>query len=353
MNLEDLGLHTYATHGHVDLSAYSHERLARVIEEHKTRWILESESGQLSASVRGAVHHNLESEAFPKVGDWVVYEPAGEGKATIETVLPRKTMVARKNIHGTGMQIIVSNIDTVAIVQAVDQDFAIPKLERYFQIAQESGATPLFILTKVDKHTDVSAFIQTLNQIAPGVPVIVLSSVTRAGFDALAMYVRSHETLVLLGASGAGKSTLLNALMESNIQETQEVRSEDGKGRHTTTRRSLFMLPSGGLVIDTPGMRELTLVDEKKKKDVFEDVEEIAYGCRFPNCDHVKSLDCAVLAAVESGVLSSERYEKCLQFLAKQKKLADMPRTDGNQHSNRIKSNRAQLNYESRRQSEE
>ena len=183
---------------------------------------------------------------------------------------------------------------------------------------------------------------------------MTLSTKTDTGMDALLSHLKPRTTSVLLGSSGAGKSTLLNALMRSEIQETQEVRKEDGKGRHTTTMRSLFILPSGALLIDTPGMRELTAAtDEEEKKDTFDDVVEISYGCRFPNCDHQKSGGCAVLKALHDGTLDEMRYTKFLKFMEAEKKAEDNKYADTNKHSDRVKSNRAALNYESRRQSED
>lgn len=350
----DLGFEKYAQQTELDLTLYPRERIARVTEEHKTRWILGGDTGVLDASVRGALHYDLDAEAFPKVGDWVTYTPLGDGKAAIEKILPRVSRIARKNIRGQGMQIIVTNIDMVAIVQGADQEFTIPKLQRYVQLVRESGAAPIFVLTKIDSigaAPDLATLIHAFGEIAQGIPVVALSSKTGQGMDDLASYFKSKETVVLLGSSGAGKSTLLNALIKKDIQVTQAVRADDGKGRHTTTRRSLFRLPSGALVIDTPGMRELMLMEEEKVKDVFSDVEEISHRCRFPNCDHVKSAECALQAAIQDGSLDSKRYTGYLKFMAQKKKSEVKP--SGNQHSDRVKSNRAMLNYESRRQSEE
>ncbi len=350
MSIRDLGFDEYAKKIALDQQV---EPIARVIEEHRTRWILQGDEGQLDASVRGALHYDLDTEAFPKVGDWVTYTLASEGNATIETILPRASMITRKNIHGEGRQVIVTNVDTVAVVQSFDQDFSTKKLERYLELVRESGARPIIIFTKNDLKGDVEDFTSTVAGIAPDVPLIAVSALTEHGLDDLMNHLKPRETVVLLGASGAGKSTLLNALMKEDIQETRAIRADDGKGRHTTTKRSLFILPNGALLIDTPGMREVSIAsDEEEKKDTFPDVIEISYGCKFPNCDHEKSKGCAVLAALEEGTLSEERYKAFLKFLSIQKK-AETTYDDTPKRADRIKSNRATLNYLSRRQSEE
>ncbi len=350
--IADLGFDAYVERTGLDRSAYPAERIGRVVEEYRTRWVLASNSGPLDASVRGSVHYDLDAEAFPKVGDWVLFTALSGGKATIEEILPRTVIVARKNIHGKGRQVIVTNIDTVAIVQAADQELNLPKLNRYLSLVRESGARPVFVFTKADLLSDVEPLTRALSESAPDVPQVVISSRTGAGLDALLHYFTPRTTSVLLGSSGAGKSTLLNALIQSEVQATHAVRATDGTGRHTTTMRSLFVLPSGALLIDTPGMRELTAAsDLDDKKDTFDDVAEIAYGCRYPNCDHEKSGGCAVLTALAEKSLDEKRYRAYLKFLVREKKAA--VRTDGNQHSDRVKSNRAMLNYESRRQSEE
>ena len=350
--INDLGFEAYAQKANLDLGAYPPERIARVTEEYRTRWILSGQGEPLDASVRGALHYDLDTEAFPKVGDWVFFTDLGKGKAIIEELLPRVTVVTRKNISGPGKQVLVANVDIVAIVQAVDQDFSIPKLERYLTLVRESGAKPLVVFTKADVGTDIAPFVQALAGVDPTAASISVSSRTENGLDSFLAVLKPQTTVVLLGSSGAGKSTLLNALMKSEIQDTQEVRAEDGKGRHTTTMRSLFVLPSGALMIDTPGMRELTAAtDEEEKIDTFDDVAEIAYECKFPNCDHVKSSGCAVLVALKDGRITEERYQKFLKFLEKEKK--NEVKKVGNTHSDRVKSNRAALNYESRMQSEE
>ena len=350
--IHNLGFEAYAQKANLDLGAYPPERIARVTEEYRTRWILSGQGEPLDASVRGALHYDLDTEAFPKVGDWVLFTDLGKGKAIIEELLPRVTVVTRKNISGPGKQVLVANVDTVAIVQAVDQDFSIPKLERYLTLVKESGAKPLVVFTKVDSGIDTAPFVRALADVDPSAPSISVSSRTDHGMDQLVAALKPCTTTVLLGSSGAGKSTLLNALMKSEIQDTQEVRAEDGKGRHTTTMRSLFVLPNGALMIDTPGMRELTAAtDEEEKIDMFEDFVEIAYECKFPNCDHVKSSGCAVLVALKDGRITEERYQKFLKFLEKEKK--NEVKKVGNTHSDRVKSNRAALNYESRMQSEE
>jgi ribosome biogenesis GTPase len=246
------------------------------------------------------------------VGDWVAIETrAGERKATIQAVLPRQTKFSRTAAGDvTEEQFLATNIDDVFIVAALTVDRNARRIERYLTLAWESGAQPSILLTKADLCPDVAAAVAEACGIAGGVPVFALSSLTGAGFESFRAGLAAGRTAVLLGPSGVGKSTLINYLAGAEHQEVQPVREEDQRGRHTTTRRELIRLPEGGLIIDTPGLRELQLWESHEGLGAaFADIEGLAAGCRFADCQHENEPACAVLAALASGQLDAARLE--------------------------------------------
>jgi ribosome biogenesis GTPase len=262
--------------------------------------------------VTGRLRHEAASRReLPAVGDWVAVAPrAVEGRATIHAVLPRRSSFERKAAgRETEAQVVAANVDVVFLVAALDDVPNLRRLERYLTLAWESGALPVVVLTKADRADDVPARVAEVSAVALGADVLVVSSPRGEGLEAVHGRLRGARTGALLGASGAGKSTLVNALVGAERLRTQAVR-EDGKGRHTTTHRELVLLPDDGVLIDTPGMRELQLwgADDGLEAS-FADVAELAAGCRFRDCTHATEPDCAVLAAVDAGLLPAERLE--------------------------------------------
>ncbi|RKQ33293.1 ribosome small subunit-dependent GTPase A [Oceanobacillus halophilus] len=261
---------------------------------------------------------------FPTVGDWVqVQKLLDEKKAVIQEVLPRKSQFVRK-VAGqkTEAQIVAANIDTVFIVNSLNHDLNMRRIERYILAAYESGASPVVVLTKRDEcsEDEVSKAVLQVEEVAIGVPVIAMSSLTGEGITDLLEYLPIGRTAALLGSSGVGKSTLVNTLMEQKVQVTKDVREADSKGRHTTTHREMFVLPNGGLIIDTPGMRELQLWEGESAIDTtFQDVEQFAALCRFNDCSHDTEPGCRVKEAIEIGELTQERF---LSYLKLQRELA-------------------------------
>jgi ribosome biogenesis GTPase len=230
-------------------------------------------------------------------------------------VLARKSAFSRRAAGGHSVQIVAANIDVAFLVAALNGDLNVRRLERYLVATRNSGAAPVIVLTKADLSTSPEKQAQSVADVAGGAPVIVLSALTGAGLDKLDPWLAPGMTVVLLGSSGAGKSTLLNALAGQSLMDTGAVREADDRGRHTTTHRELFRLPSGALIVDTPGMRELGLLDVDDALDAsFEDVTALLPKCRFGNCSHTNEPGCAVLAALADGSLSDERWRAYLKL---------------------------------------
>ena len=286
---------------------------ARVLSEHRDVYRVHTGSKHLPARVSGRLRHDSSNAAdLPAVGDWVVVEHSGEDSdALIQVVLPRMSTFSRQTAgKRTDEQIVAANVDTVWIVSAFDSDLNPARLERYVTLVWQSGASPAVVLAKADLSQAPESVVASLTARMVGVPVHAVSVLDGAGLEALGDYLTPGSTIALLGSSGVGKSTLINRLAGSEVMRTASVRESDGKGRHTTTHRQLVLLPSGALLLDTPGMRELQLwsADEALERS-FEDIEALARACRFADCEHESEPGCAVHAAVQSGELASGRLE--------------------------------------------
>jgi len=317
-------------------------RPGRVVCQEKLLYLVHDGSTELAAELSGRFRHEAEQHGgFPAVGDWVAFKPHSEDRATVHALLPRRTAISRK-VPGamTSEQVIAANVDTIFLVAGLDQEFNPRRVERYVAAMLGSGATPVVVLNKTDICPNPAAAAAQLGPLQPLVAVHLVSAAAGTGLDAIRSYVRAGETVAFIGSSGVGKSTIINRLLGTDRQQTGEVSKAVGKGRHITTRRELIPIPGGGLLMDTPGLRELQLWGEESNlKGAFEDIEALARECRFRDCRHRHEPGCAVRAALEEGTLEPERlrnFEKMqreLRFLARRQHWAKMkkhqPRPSG------------------------
>lgn len=312
LTLDDLGWTARFAEGFEALAAPGLEP-ARVSLEHTHIYRVLTPGGERLARVAGRLRHAATGRAdFPAVGDWVALEtPASGGDARIRAVLPRVSRFSRRAAgNPTEEQIVAANIDVVFLVSGLDGDFNLRRIERYLVTAWESGATPVILLNKADLVEDAEAFADEVASLAQGVPVHAISATRLASIDRVRGYLGRGRTAALLGSSGVGKSSIANALLGEARLRTHDVRESDSRGRHTTTGRQLVLIPGGGILIDTPGMRELQLWETgEAAAGAFADIDALAEECRFRDCRHATEPGCAVLAAVAAGMLPDARLE--------------------------------------------
>lgn len=313
INMRNLGLsQRFIT----ESSLYTGYYVGRVVSQYKDLYKVATENGELAAEISGKVRFAAKTLSdYPAVGDFVMLDRNDDagGNVIIHYVLTRKSAFVRK-AAGTANedQIVAANIDTVFICMSLNNDYNLRRVERYLGIAWDSGAVPVIVLTKADLCEDLPQKLRELETVACGVEVLATSSLTDAGWASAQNYLKEGRTVAFIGSSGVGKSTLINKLLGQSVLTTQGLRNDD-KGRHTTTRRELIVLPSGGAVLDTPGMRELGIESVDLVK-AFADIDELAAKCKFHDCLHTSEPNCAVQQAIKGGLLSAERLANYLKM---------------------------------------
>jgi ribosome biogenesis GTPase len=318
MKLEDFGYNDKLQELRVENNLSDFE-IGRVIAEHKERYIVKTEQGEFDAEITGNLRFSSKSrEDFPAVGDWVVLTIHDSDFAIIHSILPRHSVISRQAVGKFGeIQIIATNIDYAFLVQAVDRDFNINRLERYLTICNSSKVKPIIVLTKTDlineqKITEIAGSIkQRINDIL----VFAISNETQDGLEALKMSIEKGKTYCMLGSSGVGKSTLLNNLSGATLMKTDTISKSTNKGRHITSHRELIVLENGGILIDNPGMREVGIADTAiGLETTFDRIISLSQKCKFKDCTHTNEIGCAVLDAVEKGEIDKKSYENYLKM---------------------------------------
>mgnify|MGYP002629167969 CR=1 FL=1 len=313
MTLEDLGYNT-------DFENFRKEQnldsfgVGRIISEHKERYIVSAIDSEYDAEIIGNLRFSANNRSdFPAVGDWVAISEYDEKKALIHSIFPRRTIIERQAVGKQGeKQIIATNIDYAFIVQAVDRDFNINRIERYLTICNGSKVKAIIILNKIDLITEVELkrLVEKVEERVKHVPIFSISNETKNGWYSIDKSILVGKTYCLLGSSGVGKSTLLNNLSGKNQMKTNSISTNTGKGRHVTSHRELVILENGGIIIDNPGMREVGITDSAGGLEItFDMILSLSKDCKFKDCTHTSEIDCAVLAAVESGEIDLGSYE--------------------------------------------
>jgi len=299
---------------------------ARIVREEKGQYLVYDAQGEVVADVTGKYRHEAGTRGdFPAVGDWVaIRRLVGQDGAQIHARLPRKSQFSRKvALARTEEQVIAANIDTVFLVTGLDQEFSLRRIERYVTAMCRSRAQPVIVLNKIDLCSDVASRKAQLEAVAPGIPVLPVSALESERLDVIWELMQVGRTVAFIGSSGVGKSTIINRLLGVERQKTGEASSAVGKGRHITTRRELILIPDRGMLVDTPGLRELQLWgDEQELDDAFEDIAALAVRCRFRDCRHLEEPGCAVRAALADGALDEGRLKGYLKMKKELRRLA-------------------------------
>lgn len=324
MDLLKLGM-TKELYDHLKDTVLSDFSVGRVTQEHRERYIVSTGDKEYSAEVTGNLRYTAHSRAdFPAVGDWVKMTVYDSDQAVIHEVLPRKSVLKRQDTGKIGeTQLISANIDTAFIVQSLKNNFSINRLERYLTICYSAGIEPVLVISKIDLSTEkeIRDAICSLEDREKTVRFILLSNMTLKGLDQVLDIIQPGRTYCVIGSSGVGKSTLINNLLKKNLLRTGQISHSTNKGRHTTDHRELFILENGGIVIDTPGMRELGITDDAAGiKTTFQDISDISLKCKFTGCRHTGEKGCAVIEALDKGVIDQDSYDNYLRLLEEQER---------------------------------
>ena len=318
MRLEDLGYNEQLEKFRIDNHLDGFE-IGRIISEHKERFIVKTVYGEYEAEITGNMRFTANSrEDFPAVGDWVALITYNSDLAIIHKILPRFSMIKRQAVGQSGeIQMIATNVDYAFLVQAVDRDFNINRLERYLTICNASDVKPIVMLSKIDliNESKLNEILDAIKVRIKDVPVIAISNETQNGYEEINRLIEKGKTYCMLGSSGVGKSTLLNNLSGKTVMKTDKVSESTGKGRHVTSFRELIVLDNGGILIDNPGMREVGIADTTSGLEItFDLIVRLSHKCKFKDCTHTSEIGCAVLEAIEKGEIDQASYENYLKM---------------------------------------
>ena len=317
MDIKDYGLKENL------IKKYEGQTIARIIATHKDRYEIVCNKGQGYAQIKRGCYYDNPNSIYPTTGDFVIIEWNPNGDSMISETLKRESSFSRvastsdrnHTMHIQHEQLVAANFDYVFIMQSLNNNFNLHRIERYLSLTWKSGGIPVIILTKSDLVPNAQEYVKQVENIAFGVDVYAISCNTKEGLDNIQKYFSKWNTIVFLGSSGVGKSTIINTLYGKEIMKTSEIREKDSRGKHTTTSRNLIMLPNGAMIIDTPGMRELGMWNaEAGISETFKNIEELTKMCKFSDCTHTNEPECKIREAIENGELSEERFEKYLSL---------------------------------------
>jgi ribosome biogenesis GTPase / thiamine phosphate phosphatase len=318
MRLEDLGYNNNLEKFTIVNNLNTFE-IGRVIAEHKERYIIRTDKGEFEAEITGNIRFTAKGrEDFPAVGDWVALTTYDSDYAIIHKILPRFSIIKRQAVGQFGeIQIIATNIDYAFVVQAVDRDFNINRLERYLTLCNSSKVSPIIVLSKIDliKEPQISEILENIKVRIKNVPIIAISNESQDGYDTIKATIEKGKTYCLLGSSGVGKSTLLNNLYGKTLMRTDTISQSTNKGRHVTSHRELIILENGGIIVDNPGMREVGIADSAGGLEItFNNIVSLSQNCKFKDCTHTNEIGCYVLEAIEKGEIEKASYENYLKM---------------------------------------
>jgi ribosome biogenesis GTPase len=318
MRLEDLGYNNIHENFITDNNLNAFE-IGRVITEHRERYIIKTDKGEFEAEITGNIRYTARGrEDFPAVGDWVALTTFDSHYAIIHRILPRSSVIKRQAPGQFGeTQIIAANIDYAFLVQAVDRDFNINRLERYLTICNSSKVSPIIILSKIDliNEQHLSEILSVIAVRIKNLPVIALSNESKDGYDRIKSIIEKGKTYCMLGSSGVGKSTLINNLSGKTIMRTDSISQSTNKGRHITSHRELIILDNGGILVDNPGMKEVGIADSTDGLEItFDKIVSLSQNCRFKDCTHTSETGCSVLEAIEKGEIDKAFYENYMKI---------------------------------------
>ena len=318
MKLEELGYNEKLEKFRIENKLKDFD-MGRVVLEHKERYIVKTEKGDFEAEITGNLRFSAKNrEDFPAVGDWVALTTYDSDFSIIHKVLPRSSVISRQAVGQFGeIQIIATNIDYALLVQAVDRDFNINRLERYLTICNSSRVSPIIVLSKTDLINEyrTSEILESIKARIKNVPIIAISNESHDGYDKIIATIEKGKTYCMLGSSGVGKSTLLNNLSGKTIMRTDAISQSTNKGRHVTSHRELIILENGGILIDNPGMREVGIADSTSGLEItFDTIVRLSHTCKYKDCTHTNEIGCSVIEGVESGEIDKASYENYLKM---------------------------------------